>query len=308
MPVLTGSATDYADLLNQLDTFLTSTLSPPWTSLRRNAGVEMIWQAPGAGGLDEIIVGAQVFSDVTGDYYNWRLGGFQAFDAGSAFDQQAGYVGGASQAHPSPVLPLWDSTIPFWFIANGRRVIVIAKISATYMSCYLGFMEPYMAPGSFPYPLIVGGSLAFAAAEPGVGSPNWRWSYAGTEMRSFPIPVPLNLGADADSSLRLRLPSGVWRGFSTSAADPTYGKVWPYGWVHIPAWDWRPNLDGGYSMLPILLCDNTPNVYGELDGVYALTGFSQGAENTITIGGVTYLVVQNTFRNTKSDFFAVRLS
>jgi len=391
MSVLTGSATDYADLLNQLDSFLTSTgmaltpsftgagngtiaalggsasvaevitvtfssatafavvgsvsgalgagvvgtpfvstkvnltvtaggtafssgdvftfsVTPPWTSMRRTAGVEMIWQAPGNGGLDQILVGAQTFFDPTGNYYNWRLGGFLAFDSGSPFDQQSGYVGGNSQAFPSPVLPLWDSTIPFWFIANGRRAIVIAQISGVYMTCYLGFLSAYMSPGTFPYPLIVGGSLAFASAEPAVGSPNWRWSYAGPEMRAFPMPVPLNLGADSDSSLRLRLPSGIWRGFSTSAADATYGKVWPYGWVNIAAWDWRPNLDGSYSMLPVVLCDNTPNVYGELEGVYAITGFSQGAENTITVGGIQYLVVQNAFRNTKSDFFAVRLS
>jgi hypothetical protein len=57
-----------------------------------------------------------------------------------------------------------------------------------------------------------------------------------------------------------------------------------------------------------VICDGTPNVYGELDGVKAITGFSQGSENTVTVDGIEYLVIQNVFRNTTSDFFAVQLS
>jgi hypothetical protein len=71
--------------------------------------------------------------------------------------------------------------------------------------------------------------------------------------------------------------------------------------------DWRPNLDGGYAMLPIVMWDATPNVYGEIDGVLAIAGFQQAAENTITIGNSTYLVVQNVSRTTKVDYCAVKL-
>lgn len=285
----------------------TFAVCPPWTSLRRTSGTEMIWQAPGNGGLDAIIVGASIFSNVGADYYNWRLGGFTAFDSGMAFNQQAGYVGGTGQSSPSPVLPLWNSTIPFWFIANGRRVIVIAKISTVYVSCYLGLLTSYMAPGAFPYPLVVGGSLAFNTTEPGSTSTNWRWSYSGTEMRAFPLCGPSN-AHDSDSPLRLLLSTGTWRGFSADSGQAFFGKVWPYGWVSVAGWDWRPDLDGGYSLLPVVIFDNTPNVYGELEGVKAVTGFSQSAENTVTVASIPHLVVQNAFRNTKADFFAVRLS
>jgi hypothetical protein len=392
MSVLIGSATDYADLLDQLDTFLTGTgmaltpsfigtgdgtidalggsagvaeiitvtftsatafgvvgsvsgalgsgvvgtpftstkanltitaggtafvatdaftfaVTPPWTSLRRVSGSEMIWEAPGNGGLDAIIVGAKEFHDVGTDYYNWRLGGFTAFNSGQAFNQQAGYLGGVGQLVPSPVFTLWNSTIPFWFIANGRRVIVIAKVSTVYVTCYLGFMNAYMAPGAFPYPLVVGGNLAFASSEPVSTDSSWRWSYAGLEMRNFPIPYNSNLGLDSQSTLLLRLASGAWRGFCISNSEQNHGQVWPYAYIDQgSSYDWRPNLDGGYPVLPVVLFDHTPNIYGELDGVHATTGFSQGSENTITIAGVKYLVIQNVFRNTKADFFAVRLS
>jgi hypothetical protein len=73
--------------------------------------------------------------------------------------------------------------------------------------------------------------------------------------------------------------------------------------------DWRPNLDGGYSVLPIVLHESaSSNIYGELDGVGATTGFAQAAGNTITIAGISWLVVQNVERTTKTDYFAVQLS
>ena len=286
----------------------TFVVSPPWTSLRRVSGSEMIWQAPGNGGLDQIIVGAKTFSDAGTDYWNWRLGGFTAYDSGAVFNQQPGYVGGAGQSHPSPVFTLWNSSIPYWIMANGRRVIVVAKVSTVYVTAYLGFMNSYMSPGAFPYPLIVGGNLAFST-EPATTSPSWRWSYTGPEMRNFPTPLASSMSFDYQSSLQLRLASGSWRGFDITAGDSAFGQVWPFAYVdQSTQYDWRPNLDGGYPLLPVVLFDHIPNIYGELDGVLATSGFSQGAENTITANAVKHLVLQNVFRNTKADFFAVRMT
>lgn len=290
----------------------TFAVTPPWTSLRSTSGTEMIWQAPGNGGLDEIIVGAKVFSDVGGDYYNWRLGGFTAFDSLLPFTQQSGYVGGASQSAPSPVLNLWNSSIPYWIVANGRRVIVIAKVSSVYTACYLGLLSSYMSPGAFPYPLVVGGSMTWDNAsigfEPAVGSPNWRWSYAGTEMANFPKPKSVSLSTLPGSPLRLRLPTGVWQGFSGNGFEQIFGKVTPYSNTNVSTYDVRTNLDGGYSLFPVVLWDVTPNQYGELDGVFEVTGFQQSSENTVTIGGIKHLVVQDVFRTAKSSYFAVKLA
>lgn len=285
----------------------TFAVAPPWTSQRRVSGSEMIWEAPGNGGVDQIFVGAKVFSDVGTDYYNWRLGGFSAYNSGSPFNQQPSYVGGNGQANPSPVLTLWNSSIPYWIVANGRRVVVVAKISSIYVTAYLGLIDSYMAPGAFPYPLVVGGNLAFQN-EPGTTSPNWRWSNSGAVNANFPITSSGGLAADFQSQLRLRLSSGTWRGFDINTGQTGFGHIFPYTYVGSGQWDWRPNLDGSYMLMPIVLFDETPNVFGELEGVRALTGFSQGAENTVTLNGVPWLVVQNVFRNTKQDFFAVRLS
>jgi hypothetical protein len=63
-------------------------------------------------------------------------------------------------------------------------------------------------------------------------------------------------------------------------------------------------------MLPIVLGDCSPlvsNIWGELDGLEAITGYQNGSENTITIGNSIWLVVQNVFRTTQIDYAAVKL-
>jgi hypothetical protein len=289
----------------------TFSTAPPWTSKRRTSGQEMIWQAPGDGGTSQILVGAKVFFNSTGDYYNWRLGGFTAFDAALAFENQAGYIGGpGGQIHNSPVTTLWNNPMPYWFVANGRRVIFVAKVSTVYAMGYLGFLSQYVSPAIFPYPLIVGGNMQWTGSEPAATSANWRWSYGGAEMQNPSHGNPGNANQEYSSGLQLRTAAGIWHSFErqndSSSADPC-GKIWPY----LCAWgNWVTNLDGSYALLPIVLGDcypTVPNVWGELDGIEAITGFSNGSENTVTIGNSKYMVVQNVFRNGQNDFAAVRL-
>ena len=124
-------------------------MTPPWIAKRSSAGSEYIWQAPGNSNQDQIIVGAKTFFDATGGYYNWRLLGATGFDAGMAFAAQPG-------ACSRPVLPLWNGSIPYWFFADGRRVIVVAKITTVYEHAYLGFLDAYATPGEWAYPLVGG--------------------------------------------------------------------------------------------------------------------------------------------------------
>jgi len=98
------------------------------------------------------------------------------------------------------------------------------------------------------------------------------------------------------------------------------GLVWPYSYSML---NLIPNLDGGYALFPVILHSSTstsgfypnitivvPQMWGELDGLAALTGDSNASENTITPAPsrTQWLVIQNVFRTTKSDFFAVKLA
>lgn len=276
----------------------TFVVTPPWTAMRSSAGSEYIWRAPGDGGADQIFVGASVFSNVTGDYYNWRLGGFTGYAAGSAFTAQPG-------AMTDCILPLWNSSMPYWCIASGKRVIVIAKVSTVYESAYLGFIDSYATPGQWSYPLAIGGSMSWNT-EPGATSVNWRWSYTGNEHRAFACGGNYAVVRDVDAPIRVRKSDGTWRGFSIATGP--YGLIWPYG---CGMTDIRANLDGSYPLLPIVLAEDmgaVENVFGELAGTMATTGFSNAAENTVTVGRDTWLVVQNIHRTTKVDYFCARLN
>jgi hypothetical protein len=293
---------------------ITFTMTPPWNQKRGVAGSEYIWQAPGNGNEAQIFTGILRFSDVGADYDNWRLGGFNGFDSALTFSNQPG-------AMTRPVVPLLRvGTMPYWFAANGRRVVMVVKASTVYESLYLGFFNQYANPNQYAYPLAVGGSMSWATTEPASSSQNWRWSYQGNEHRAFAIPHPTVSSNDDQFQLRLRRPDGVFQGFCGAAktGGSQQGYVWPYGYSMT---NLLPNLDGSYPLLPIVLHEDdsslgiypgitftSPNTWGELDGVYAVTGHANAAENTITVGRTDYLVVQNVYRTTKTDFFAVKLA
>jgi len=279
----------------------------PWTTLRTSAGQNYIWSAPGNDGLANIIVGVLRYTSVAGDYDNLQLLGAFGFDAGQDFTHQPS---GMTDEH----LPLLRvGSMPFWFCANGRRVVIVAKVSTTYQSAYLGFINAYASPTQFPYPLAIGGSMCWGSYIPAVNDPRWRWSYSGNEMHAFPISYNAS-GADNAAEMRLRAPDGTWKGFDFNSFNGTGagGKIWPYVGIMN---NLRANLDGSYFLMPILLTYddsgtalNMRNTYGELDGVAGITGYNQVSENTGTINGLQWLVVQDTFRTTTTDYFALKLS
>lgn len=274
-------------------------MTPPWVAMRSTAGSEYIWKAPGNANTDAIYVGARYFTDPVG-YYNWQLGGFTGYSAGVDFGLQPGSITNSASLR-GVVLPLWNQSTTYWFMANGRRVVVIAKVSSQFEAAYLGFLESYPSPAQWPYPLVVGGSMAFSS-EPSAGSTSWAYSNSGDQHTAFPKAKPQ--AANDISQLRVRMPSGVWRGFSSYDYSSSYGSIWPYTGTMS---DFRPNLDGSYPLLPCVLSDATPNTYGRFDGVFATTGYGNGAENTLTVGRDTWLVMQNVYRNTTTNFYAVRM-
>lgn len=315
MAIEIGTATSYKDLLAKLRTFLTGLAADPWVSERYTTGAgvlpdELILKGVGNGGGDEIYVGIQTFADVAADYYNWRLGGFTGFDAGLAFAAQPG-------AMTRPSLTLWNSTIPYWFVANGRRFIVVAKISTVYVSMYAGFITPYASPAQYPYPLAVGGNLVHTGAEPALTSVLWRWSNTATQNRNYPMGIPTGSIATytADEcALRLRMADGSWKGFVAGGASalndnmtsPNGGTLWPYSSSMLNI---QRNLGSTvqYPLLPIILHGNEINCLGELDGVFATTGQSLAVEDLIQYVAQDYLAVQNVHRTSREEYFAVRL-
>ena len=290
---------------------ITFGMTPPWENLRAanvNTGTdEYIWRAPGNDGESEIYVGMLRFANVIGDYDNLRLGGFAGYGQDAAF---------AAQPQPltRPVMPgLRVGTIKYWFIANGCRAMMFIKCGDVYEGAYLGFLKSYWKDEQWPYPLVLGGSMSWNS-EPAATSTNWRYSYVGSAHNLITFYGDTNTNAADDVyTLRLRRPDGRWRGFGIGATSDnvTYAHVWPFNrgiFTNV-----RPNLgDNTYPLFPIVLSEdasngNNPAIYGEMDGLYAVSGYENTSENIVTVNRAKYLVLQNVYRTTFQDYMAIKL-
>jgi hypothetical protein len=313
MATASGTATDYLDLLSLFRVFVTGLAGPETWVVQRNtlggtAGAptgDLILKAPGLAGTDQIFVGVQPFANVTADYFNWRLGGFTGYDNALAFGAQPGVM-------QNVFATLWNSPIDYWFSANGRRAYIVAKISTSYILIYLGLYHAYASPAQYPLPMLIGGNLAWETELP-FNSVNWRWSLSDNHNHNFPWSNKVTIGAGIQAnthSMRIRSPAGVWlpmaMGLDGVPTDQDAYNIWPYmaGMTNL-----QQNLGSPAQspVLPIILHDATPEVYGELDGIAATSGQGIASEDILTVGSDSWLVVQDVFRTDRNRYCAVRL-
>ena len=255
-------------------------LAEGWEILRYDtapANRELIMKAPGLSGLEEIFCGFRTYQNADADYYNLLAGGFTGYLAGNTFDTQPG-------ARLSGV-PAHNNRIDYWIAVNGQRLALAMKVGTpVYESAYVGKMLAYARPSQYPYPIVCGGMLTGAAAT--------RFSETTHSM-----PYKGN-----NARMGLRTNDG-W-------ISP---RCYPWGNTQIAgtaSGSTDTNLrDTGenYSLLPVELHDNVANIWGALDGVYYISGFNNAVENTLTIGGVPYVVMQDVGRTGHTDYYALRL-
>jgi hypothetical protein len=302
----TGTATNFADLYNKLRDFLTTnadlvTAGQEWLQIAGPGGAltdadEIVLQGPGTAGADEILVGLKCFTSVGSDYYNLAMYGLTAYN---------GALGGiASQigvTRPG-VVHGWDDPMPYWFVANGRRFIVVIRVASVYQSGYAGFILPYVLPTLWPYPHFIGGVSQITTG---------RYSNTGDTYRAFFHPGQhtarlcfsdlrwLEVWNAYDSNISVS--DGSELSFSSFART-----IRPFRDDYTPI---RDNLDGSYSLSPaVIVCENPYAAQlGALEGVYRVSGFSNSAENIVTVDAVDYLVVPNVYRVDWSNFAAIRL-
>ena len=72
---------------------------------------------------------------------------------------------------------------------------------------------------------------------------------------------------------------------------------------------YRECLGGGYMIQPCVLLQRSPttDVFGELEGVYSISGYENAAENTAAIGGKTHVTFQNAYRTSVYEYWALSL-
>lgn len=269
-----------------------------WTLLRFDdtaVNHELILRGPGFSGIDQIFVGFRCYQDAGADYYNLVVAGFTGYVAGNSFDTQPGAMLSGVPAH--------NNRIDYWLTLNAQRIVLAMKVGTpVYESCYVGKMLPYATPGQYPYPLVCAGMLS--------GIPAIRFSDA-THSMPFKGAAP---SGTARPGMRLRTVAGIW-------IQPW---CWPWGLGCIAGISGSGNdrtlrdTDGRYPLMPVVLHDNAAqagtqfptvqgNVYGELDGVYFISGFNNAVENTLVIDAINYVVIQDAGRTGFTDYFAMRL-
>ena len=146
-----------------------------------------------------------------------------------------------------------------------------------YDSAYVGKFFPYATPAQYGYPMCIGGTLA-------TWTTYTRYSDA---TRTMPY-------------------SGNKATFQILFVDGTYINPFTYPYTIIYSANLRDH-DGIYHLRKVELFSRTQGFFGELDGIYHITGFNNVVENTLKINGVDYVVIQDINRTTFGSYFAMEL-
>lgn len=298
MAVSQGTATNFVDFYNKLRDFLTSnaalvSASQQWTQIAGNTGTLTIddiitVQGPGLSGTDQVRVKLRPVYSIVDDRYNLELVGVPNWNP--LLDQSAQFN------MSSPVyIHLWNSSMPYTFVGNGRRFVAIAQVSSVVESCYGGFFLPYALPAEYPYPLAIGGTSNQA---------NWRYSETSVAHCHFVNP---------SSSLKVYSYANTWIDFVnfTVSGGNNYGWttpgsiVLPYGSAENSstfrtAWSQLRECFGGqYPLHSLILLSTVPATarLGVLDGCYHLPGIGNSHGSNITVDSPDdHMVVQNVAR------------
>ena len=263
----------------------------------------------GLAAADVIPVGMAILEDPFTPYFNWRLQGAIAFDDAEPFQNQPG----GSPQNGGAYYVLDDGTVTYWIVATGRYFIVVTKIGTVYTSMMMGFHLPYGAPVEYSFPLVIAGSGTNLTGDP------FHFTLDDNRFRMFANP-----GANA---MLVRDPAGTWLFFTNflnagvNQFQATDRVIAPYAGTFTTQTTLMMDkvveaIDGSYPLTPLVICEfedddgevgRNGNAYGELDGVFHISGSNQTSENTLTISGDDYIVFQDIARLEFQNFMAVRL-
>jgi hypothetical protein len=319
-----GTATNFQDLRDKLVTFLTTDSDlvaagqeweVVWTGSGRmpTAQEDIVLRGPGLAGADQVLVGLRSDPQPTGDRYNYGIRGVVGVNSSATnWDQH-------TNASDPVYFYCGNVAMPYWFIANGRRFIIVVRISSTYQTAYGGLFLPYAPPNLYPYPLAVGGCAAVN---------NGRYSDTGDQFHFFCDP-------GTAGNLKVLRYDNVWVAFQNWTTSDTPNRrnanqrtvaPWNPGWgtTHYAldnvtqAVSYRQNflnkmqpaIGGDYALTPVSLVHyvDPKAILGVLQGVYHIPGFSISAESIITQDSKDYLCIPDIYREGNESYCAIELN
>ena len=323
MAVETGTASSASDLYDKLIAFLTTnadlvSAGQEWavawdTPAAYENRSDIVLRGPGLSGQDQVYVGMRLFQDPIGDtFFIQTVGMTGVLPAGLHYRDHVNVT-------PNFVRMFLDvGTMSYWFVANGRRFMVVVKISTNFETMYAGLFLPYATPLSYSYPFFLGGSAGPTDTD---GPFNWRSEDTNHTHFAWPHNENYYTPQAVDSNAWLMDPAGSWKQLANSGGtngtpccmgpEFTDGDYFPsdsYGarWIMTRTMD---AYGGDRILVPCTLIqkDPTDQTYGILDGAFRCQGVANSAENLITADGVDHLVVQNVYRSDFNDYWAMAL-
>lgn len=261
-----------------LDAINTLATANGWTQQRYDTSGdnhELILMGEGLTGSEEIYVGFQTYQDSDADYYNILAATMTGYVAGNDFAAQPGIMTSGVPAH--------NQRIDYWLTVNAQRIALAMKVGTpVYESLYVGKFNPYARPAQYPYPVVCAGMLSGAATT--------RFSDS-----SHVMPYRGNR-----ANMRMRNLDGTWEQV----------RCYPFSNDQdVLAGDTNALRDTGgyYHLMPVELFEADTNLFGALDGIYYVSGFNNTVENTVTISGEDYIVIQDVWRTGFNDYYAIRM-
>jgi hypothetical protein len=287
----------------KFNTFVTTNatligLGQEWTLLKYVTDAEYYWKAPGLSTTEEIYLNVRVYKNVPSDNYGWRINSGTGFITGNSFWMQPN----AQVEEYTPYLPLWINSIPYWFVANGQRAIIAAKVGATYQHAYFGKINQFASPTQWPYPVFIGSMTN-----------NETRRYSTTDDIYFRAPA---CGNSAGGSLMDM--SGVWQLLNYALSSGNYFAVLPYvQYINKSSLGLAYGYNTERYIMPITLFATNGytsagqypcGIYGEYDGLFAINGTGLASESTFDIDSVTYVAFQSGSSSNQTLYHAVRLA
>ncbi|MBV5305561.1 MAG: hypothetical protein J0652_02585 [Desulfobulbaceae bacterium] len=287
MAFTSGTATNYKDLLARMVTFATAN---GWAVVGTQTAESVYLKGSGTAGLDEIYVGIETYEDTYNNRYNWLMAGMWGWREGRTIKTQPRSSAFEMTADTGSVVGYFHNTsIPYWIACTPRRIILCANVGTTYQQIHLGFLTVPATDAQYPYPLFIGGS--------------WNSKILNTSGTLY------GFWTSGNSFSRLSIPGGAWGEkypSTESYKKPVLDVVSLY-----ESWNnsMLTAMDSSYLLDPIyVVSNNAKTIFGQIEGLYRVTGFNNLSENIITVGGVNYIVFQDGSRTGAGDYCALRMN
>ena len=317
MAVEIGTASNHWDLMLKLEAFLTTNpalvaANQQWEVKKDNIihpyttnttadkdgySLPRFFISHGLDGQDNIVVPMVLRHNTSLNYYTMTAHAARSYATDKSI---AGQLTDNAVGARWVTISLWHTDMKYWFIANGRRFIIVVKVSNRYATMYCGFIKPSGTDLEYPYPLLIGGNHTLTDRP-----------YTNDEIasnRSFFNPQASD---SSTSSCMIYTPSGRLcfldnqGGSSVQTQNYLVGVTYPYHYNYYIG----KTLDDEYVLLDIDIVqwNGGMNHLGWFDGVCYVTGFENSPENIIKVGNDSYICVSAMVQNDYNNWVAIKL-